>query len=38
MLTFRRATIADAAEIAWVHCRSWIAAYTGIVPDDHITY
>jgi len=36
MLIFRKATMEDAAEAAWVHCRSWIAAYTGVIPDDFL--
>jgi len=37
MLTFRKATIDDAETIAGIMCRSWVAAYTGLVPEEYIT-
>ena len=36
MLTFRKATIDDAPAMADVQSRSWVAAYTGIIPDELI--
>jgi RimJ/RimL family protein N-acetyltransferase len=35
-LVIRKATLADAADIANIHMRSWEAAYKGIVPDETI--
>ncbi len=32
----RPATLADAKTIAEIHVEAWEAAYTGIVPDDHL--
>jgi len=34
--TIRRATIADAAAIAFVHVASWRSTYAGIVPDAYL--
>ncbi|MCL2194440.1 MAG: GNAT family N-acetyltransferase [Oscillospiraceae bacterium] len=35
-INFRPAVIADAVPATEVHCRSWLAGYTGIVPDEVI--
>jgi len=35
-LTFRPATPADAVPATEVHCRSWLAAYTGLIADEVI--
>ena len=35
-LIFRKATLDDAAAVADILCRSWVAAYTGLIPDDII--
>lgn len=35
-LTIKKATAADAQEIAQVHMRSWETAYAGIIPDEFI--
>ena len=35
-VTIRAAAVADAAEIADVHVRSWRQAYTGIIPDAYL--
>lgn len=32
----RPATLADAKTIAEIHVEAWAAAYTGIVPEDHL--
>ena len=36
MVTIRRATMADAEEIAHVHVTSWQTTYAGIVPDAYL--
>jgi len=35
-LDIRKAVLDDAPAIASVHSRSWLAAYTGIIPDETI--
>ena len=32
----RRATVSDAAPIAYVHVRSWQAAYHGLIPQSYL--
>jgi RimJ/RimL family protein N-acetyltransferase len=34
--TIRRATMADAAQIAEAHVRSWQSAYRGLIPQDYL--
>ena len=36
MLTIRRASSEDAAEIAEAHVRSWQGAYRGLIPQDYL--
>ena len=36
LLTVRRATLGDAADVAGVHVRSWQVAYRGLLPDQRL--